>query len=81
MPRILKLTILLFWTAGAGVGSAAQGKTSPLPSLDWQVRSDWINVRLLGARGDGKADDTAAIQKALSQVRNAVSPASQRGNR
>ncbi len=39
-----------------------------IPSLAWQERSDWINVKTKvgpGAVGDGKADDTAAIQAAL----------------
>ena len=39
-----------------------------IPSLAWQERSDWINVRAdvtPAAVGDGKADDTAAIQAAL----------------
>lgn len=36
-----------------------------LPSLNWEKRSDWTDVKDLGAKGDGKADDTAAIQAAL----------------
>jgi hypothetical protein len=39
-----------------------------IPSLAWQKRSDWINVKTdvtPAAVGDGQADDTAAIQAAL----------------
>jgi hypothetical protein len=39
-----------------------------IPSLAWQKRSDWISVRTdvtPAAVGDGRADDTAAIQAAL----------------
>jgi len=39
-----------------------------IPELSWEERSDWINVKTAvqpPARGDGVADDTAAIQAAL----------------
>ncbi|OAN56654.1 glycosyl hydrolase family 28-related protein [Sphingobium sp. TCM1] len=37
-----------------------------LPAIrDLPPMTEWINVRTLGAMGDGKADDTAAIQKAI----------------
>ena len=42
-----------------------------LPELNWEQRSDWINVRTdvtPAAKGDGVADDTAAIQAALNQI-------------
>ncbi len=41
---------------------------SDIPRLNWQERSDWINVKTdvtPAAVGDGVADDTAAIQAAL----------------
>jgi hypothetical protein len=39
-----------------------------IPSLNWQPRSDWINVKTStpAAVGDGVADDTAALQAALN---------------
>jgi hypothetical protein len=42
-----------------------------LPALNWEPRSDWINVQtdiVPSAVGDVVADDTAAIQAALNQV-------------
>lgn len=44
-----------------------------LPRLDWEPRSDWLNVRQYGAKGDGKADDSAALQRAFDQVTNGSS--------
>jgi hypothetical protein len=42
-----------------------------LPRLDWEERSDWLNVKTkFGAMGDGKADDTAAIQSALDSLKD-----------
>ena len=49
-------------------------RAADIPSLAWQERSDWINVktrRHAAAVGDGQADDTAAIQAALDRGRNA----------
>ncbi|MBA4090189.1 MAG: gluconolaconase [Sphingobium sp.] len=36
---------------------------------DLPAMADWVNVRTLGIMGDGKADDTAAIQKAIDTHR------------
>lgn len=41
-----------------------------LPALAWRPRSDWQNVRDTGARGDGAADDTAAIQRLLDAAKD-----------
>lgn len=46
-----------------------------IPELSWEERSDWINVKTAvqpPARGDGVADDTAAIQAALGRIADGV---------
>ena len=48
-------------------------EVASLPALHWEERSDWVNVRAdisPAAIGDGKADDTWAIQKAFDRVRD-----------
>jgi Pectate lyase superfamily protein len=44
-----------------------------IPALKWEKRSDWVDLKTdvkPAAVGDGKADDIAAIQKALDGVRD-----------
>lgn len=43
-------------------------KVPQLPELNWTPRSDWVNVRAAGAKGDGVADDTDAIQQVFNQL-------------
>lgn len=59
--------------AVAGTRPAANREAGPvtIPDLPWQPRSDWVNVKTAvtpPATGDGKADDTAALQAALDKV-------------
>jgi hypothetical protein len=44
-----------------------------IPALNWEKRSDWVSVQTdvtPAAKGDGIADDTAAIQAALDGVKD-----------
>jgi len=62
-------TLLLVLALGLFAGVASAQPT--IPVLDWEKRSDWVSVKTdvtPAAVGDGVADDTAAIQKALEGV-------------
>jgi len=70
-----------------GPGAARQIKTTleahETATLPAPVKSDipglpdgatWVNVRTLGAKGDGRTDDTAALKKAIAQHRTLYLP-------
>jgi sugar lactone lactonase YvrE len=61
-------------------------ETAPLSALPKVVESDilelppidtWVNIRSLGAVGDGVADDTEALRKAIAQHRTIYLPSGQ----
>ena len=61
-------------------------ETAPLSALPEAVKSDifdlppietWVNVRSLGATGDGATDDTEAFRKAIAQHRAIYLPSGQ----
>ena len=60
--------------------------TAPLSALPKQVKSDildlppietWVNIRSLGARGDGTTDDTGVFREAIAQHRAIYLPSGQ----
>jgi len=71
----------------AGAGSTPTIKTlyekNPMTTLPAPVPSDipplpaqdtWVNLRTLGAKGDGVTDDTAVLQKAITEHRTIYIP-------
>jgi sugar lactone lactonase YvrE len=71
----------------ADIGAAPEVKTifdtATLSALPTPVKSDipdlpaqntWVNIRTLGAKGDGTTDDTKAIQKAIAAHRTIYFP-------
>ena len=68
-----RLVIAMVVVGLNGFISAKSAPAAQIPALQWDQRSDWLNVKtdiVPPAIGDGKADDTLAIQKALSGVRD-----------
>ena len=74
--------------ADVGATGAIKGvyETTPLAAWPEPVRSDirdlppmntWVNVRSLGAVGDGVTDDTEALRRAIAQHRTIYFPAGQ----
>lgn len=65
------LAAIALLVMGSNSSMPAAAAPPQIPSLRWEERSDWINVKTgitPAAIGDGQADDTVALQKALSQV-------------
>ena len=71
--RLYSVVVIALVLFGANCTLAAASTTAQLPVLRWEERSDWINVQTdinPKAVGDGKVDDTVAIQNALAKVRD-----------
>lgn len=73
LSMLAALAILVMSVLGLQAAPAAPARPPQIPALHWQQRSDWINVKTditPAAVGDGKADDTAALQKAFDGIKD-----------
>jgi hypothetical protein len=73
LQRFQFVSQLTAWFGVALFAVAAWAATPDIPRLDWQPRSDWINIKKdinPAAVGDGTNDDTTAIQTALNRGSN-----------
>lgn len=71
LPVLVPTLVLTLFSLLSVVASAGAALSVSIPTLNWQKRSDWINVKTdvrPAAFGDGAHDDTAAIQAALNQI-------------
>lgn len=66
MKKIILAIAVLFFI----IGAFAADTFRELPVFDWDPGSEWRNVKDFGAVGDGKTDDTAALQKAFDGLEN-----------
>lgn len=71
MGRHWPLKVIVWnWAACLALSSISlSAERLELPRLDWEPRSDWLDVRRFGAKGDGQADDTQALQDVFDQVK------------
>lgn len=82
--RVQRLSHGLHVTERGGAGEIATTlKSTPLAEMpaeaasdipDLPVRDTWVNVRSLGVKGDGAADDTAALRAAIAAHRTLYLP-------
>ena len=64
--RMKPVLFAVLFAAQLSLPAGGQENARPeIPVLRWEQRSDWKNVKTLGAIGDGVADDTDALQSVL----------------
>jgi hypothetical protein len=76
--KVIRLFFVAYFSFVLFTVAKLEAQTYPeLPILNWEQRSDWLNVKALpstvnggvSAKGNGVNDDTQAIQAAFNEVR------------
>lgn len=68
--HISAVLVFLLCLVCAG-GARAEVNASPAPQGDIIIKKPWTDVRAYGATGDGRTDDTTAVQNAISAAYSA----------
>lgn len=66
------MKLIAIFGLALAITESAPASSAGADSVFWPEDSGYVNVKTLGAAGDGKTDDTAAIQRAYAGKNRAI---------